>query len=320
MAFPSLTEYFDTLTTSTWPSIQKKVVDQMYRKLPLLYWLDKKARTSQEGGRWFGVPVQLRKNTATTSFGRGKVFDQVDLDPVTMLKGEMKYIGTPLTLFYTDEMENSGKEKIIDMAQTMVENTVNAHKEHIQNLLWASAAASGTDITPLRVYIAQDPTTNVAVLGLNQSTEADWRNQYKDSDSDGSAMTYLLPQMRDMAIECEKWGNIDYILAGASAFSIYDDVALEQKMITDARMGDAEFAKLAWRGIPIALDTYGPTDEMYFIDSSTFDWKQDPRAYVTWTKSKEIPNQLDKAKQLISRCELICTKRKANGVIFDIAA
>ena len=318
MAFPTLTETFNTLYAAAFQRMGKTVTDTQYSKMPLLYWLDKNRRVSEAGGRWIGRPIQIRKNTAAASFGRGATFSQVDLDAITVAKYDVKNVGIPLTRYWEDEQIVRGESEIFSQVEANVSNSYDALREAVQTQLWAVTPGS-KDLWSLLYYLADAPTTGT-VAGINRANESDWRNQYKDSDADGSANTYLLQQMRELVdTYVNRWGNVDYIMCGTTAYSIYDDVALGQKEIQDKRMGDAEFANLGWRGIPLVLDHFCPVDAMYFISSKTFEWAVHPNWHFTWNGWKDIPDQMDRTQQCVIRGQLLCTNPKANGVLFDIA-
>ena len=286
--------------------------------MPWLFWLDKNRRVSEAGGRWIGRPIRLRKNTAAQAYGRGHVFSNVDLDGVTVAKYDVKNVGIPLTRYDEDEVVVRGESQIFSLVQENIMNSYEALREEIQTQLYATTPAAN-ELASLLHYVADAPTTGT-VAGIDRANESDWRNQYKDSDADGSANTYLLQQMRELVdTYINRWGRVDYIISGTTAHSIYDDVALGQKQIQDRRMGDAEFGKLAWRGIPLVLDHFAPADAMYFLTSKSWEWSVHPQRHFSWTKWKEIPDQLDQVAQCRLRGQLLCTNPKANGVLFDIA-
>lgn len=330
MAFPSLTEQFDYLYSTTLQNMGNMVEDLQYKKTPWLYWLETTQRHTVQGGRWIGRQVRLRKNTAAGSFGRGATFDQVDLNAVTTAKYDWKNVGIPLTRYWDDEQQNSGKFEMINIVKENIDNTTRALREEVQKELVA-ASPGATDLYSLPYFVSETGSTGT-VAGINRANETDWRNQYKDvdtgttSDSTISPTTELgsfysvgLTIMRNMAIVANQWGSIDYIIAGATAYSLYDDVALEQKRINDRRMGDAEFMNIGWMGIPLVLDTYLTADNMYMLDSSSWEWVTAPGAYMTWTNWKEIPDSLDRVAQCVTRAQLVLTDPKAQVVLFDCA-
>jgi len=118
-----------------------------------------------------------------------------------------------------------------------------------------------------------------------------------------------------------QWGGVDYIIMGTTAYSFYNDVTMDQKIITDKRMGDAQFSYLGWKGIPVVCDYDIAATSVYMLDSDTWEYVTDKRAYFRWTNWKEIPNQADdKVAQLLMRAQLVNTKPRANGVLHSLAA
>ncbi len=216
MAFPTLTETFNTLYAAAFQRMGKTVIDTQYANMPWLYWLDKNRRVSEAGGRWIGKPVQLRKNTAATSYGRGHVFSNVDLDPATVAKYDVKNVGIPLTRYDEDEMVCRGESEIFNLVETNITNSYEALREEVNTQLQA-VTPGANDLYSLPHFVADAPTTGI-VAGINRANEPDWRNQFKDSDADGSATTYLLTQMRELVdTNINRWGNVDYITAGTTA-------------------------------------------------------------------------------------------------------
>lgn len=323
MAFGTETRTYNTMYVSTLQSQGRKVVDLVFYDHPLLFWLEKAQRSGSEdgGGDTILRPVTLRKNTAAQNFGRGATFDQVDLDLATMARYKWGQVGIPLTRYWQDEHENKGRERVINLVAYNIEETVKALRDKLSADIASTASPGNMELYPIPGYYVPDSPITGTVANINRANEADWRTQYTDSDAEGGAHTYLLDQMFKMiSITIKDWGNTDYILAGSTAFPFYNDISLEQKEIVNKKMGDAAFAYLAYQGIPLVYDKDMPADAMYFLDSSSIEWVRDPDAYFTWTDWKELPNGLDKVAQLVVRCQLLFTKMKNQGVIFDIAA
>ncbi len=319
MAFPTLEETFDSFYAAARQHMGRTVRDTQFYKMPVLFWFEKTQRTTETGGRWIGRPIQLRKNTAAQSFGRGATFSNVDLDAITTARYIVRNVGIPLTRYWEDEQIVRGPAEIFNLTKKNTLNSYNSLRQEVNGQIWATTPAAG-DLSSIPHYVPDNPTTGT-VAGINRAEEEDWRSQYKDSNADGSAYTYLLKQMRELVdTHLNKWGKVNYIIAGTTAYSIYDSVALDQKMITDRRMGDAEFANIGWRGMPLVLDYDCPVDAMYFLDSEHWEWAVHPSWNYTWTKWKDIPNAMDKVAQCVIRGQLINENPKADGVLFDIAA
>lgn len=316
MAFPSVTEIYNSMYAGTLKKHGREVVDQTFQRRPLYYWLKKKGRKGVQSGTAILTPVQLKEGTTATGFGRGHSFAESDPDLITMAKYTMKNVGDSLTRFWADEMENAGKEQVINLVTFNTKAKVKDLEKKVQAYMWQSTPGAN-EPNGLPYFVSTAPTTG-SIGGIDRATETLWRNQY--ATASGSAYTTLLDDMLSLQIECNKYGKNDAIICGKTFFTLYNAVAREQKYITDKAMGDAEFQTLGWSGLPLMLDTDCSAGYGYFLDSDTLQWLTDSRADLTWTDWKEKPNSLDRVAQLVLRCQLICNKLNANGVLSGVAA
>ena len=316
MAFPSVTEYYNSMYASTLRKMGRKVIDQTFQKRPLFYWLYKKNRVTEAGGRSIQRTVMLREPSSAKAFGRGATFADVDPDYLTVANYVMRNVGDSLTRFWEDEQVNTGDSQIVNLVTTNIKATVSGLEKKVQAMLWADTPGS-IDISSVPHYVSTTPTTGT-VAGIARTAETLWRNTAKTAT--GSAYTYLLDDELDMELDIAKYGKVDYLICDKTVFEFYNAVAREQKYITDKSMGDAEFANLGWSGKPLTLDHDCTTGRLYALDSSTWEFAVSPSANFKWTKWKERPNGLDLTAQLVLRAQLINTKPLANGVHSSIAA
>jgi len=302
--------------SSTLRKMGRTVIDPTFQKRPLFFWLKRKNRVSEVGGRSINRPVQLVEPDTAKSFGRGATFDEVDPDYISQAVYYMKNVGDSLTRFWTDEQENTGQSAIINLVKKNIQITVKGLEKKVQAMLWATTPV-GLDLSGLPYYIASSPSTGT-IAGINRANYPLWRNQQKTST--GSYYTYLLDDMLDLKLDCEKYGSVDYVITDKGSYEAYNAVAREQKWITDKKMGDAEFANVGWSGTPITLDHDCTSGAMYMLDSSAVEWAVSPSADFKWTKWKEKPNGLDRTAQLVLRAQLIVDNPGTCGVLTTIAA
>ena len=317
MSFPSTTEIYNSMYTSTLIKMGRKVVDQTFQKKPLFFWLSKKQRVTSVGGRAIQRPIQLREPTTAKSFGRGDSFDQVDPDYLTSATYNMRNVGDSLTRFWQDEEENTGEQAIINLVSQNIGITVRGLQKKVQEMIWADTPGS-IDISSLPFYVSEDPTTG-NVADINRANEPLWRNQIKNA-VDESAYTTLLTNQLSHKIDCNRFGSIDFLICGQGVFELYSAVAREQKLINNKTMGDAEFESVGWSGIPLMLDTDCQSDRLYSLDSNSIEWAVSPTADFKWTDWKMMPNNLDRVAQLVLRAQLIFTQLNSQGVHFNITA
>lgn len=316
MAFPSVTEYYNSMYSSTLRKMGRKVIDQTFQKRPLFYWLYKKNKVTEAGGRSIQRQVQLREPSTAKAFGRGATFSQVDPDYIATANYVMRNVGDSLTRFWEDEQVNTGDSQIINLVTTNIKATVNGLEKKVQAMVWADTPGS-IDISSVPHYVSTTPTTGT-VAGIARSGETLWRNTSKTAT--GSAYTYLLDDEMDMELDIEKYGTVDYLVCAKDVFLLYNAIAREQKFITDKSMGDAEFKNVGWSGKPLTLDHDCADGRLYALNTDSWEFAVSPSADFKWTKWKDIPNSLDLTAQLVLRAQLINTRPLANGVHGSIAA
>lgn len=317
MAFPSQTEIFNSMYSTTLIKMGRTVIDQTFQQRPLFFWLTKKQRVKSVGGRSIQRQIQIREPNTAKSFGRGATFSQVDPDYITSATYTMRNVGDSLTRFWQDEQDNTGDSAIINLVSENIRITIDGLQKKVQELIWTDSPGA-IDILSLPHYISEIPTTGT-VAGINRANEVLWRNKIKDAANE-SAYTTLLNNQLSHKIDIEKFGKVDFLICGQNVFELYSSVAREQKLITNKTMGDAEFENVGWSGIPLMLDVDCQTDRLYSLDSRNIEWAVSPSADFEWTEWKEIPDSLDRVAQLVLRAQLIFTKLSNQGVHFNIAA
>ena len=326
MAIATFTQaYNHAYAATTRDNSSAFIHDQVWYKHPLMFWLEKignaHGQTADGGGLGGNIERRLEtlRNDGSQTWSRGTTFQRTDPETLRVAVYTWGQNGISLTRYYEDEMRNSGREQIIKLVTHNIKNTTKSLRYNVAQQIAASGSPNTDELNGLQHFVREDPTASVTVGGINQSTDAFWRNQYYDMAADAAA-TYLDKRLMDMSLDIGKWGSVDYIIGGPTAFSLYNDVTLDQKIIMDKRMGDAQFLNTAWKGIPLVVDYDLPTDSLFLLDSSEWEYLRDPRAYFKWTDWKELPDGLDMVGQLIMRAQVICDKRLSQGVLFNINA
>ena len=86
MATPTLTEYLNTLYTTTWAKRRPNVVDQVLEENRFLALLNSKGMVKYENtdGRRLEIPLSIKRTTTSKFFGKGATFTITDFDPLTV--------------------------------------------------------------------------------------------------------------------------------------------------------------------------------------------------------------------------------------------
>jgi len=110
-------------------------------------------------------------------------------DVISAAQYDIKQCAVPVTISGLEQLQNAGKEKIIDL----LEGRIAVAEATMANLIAAGIYSDGTgsagkEITGLKLQVATTPTTGV-VGSIDRATWTFWRNQSFDATTNGGAAT-----------------------------------------------------------------------------------------------------------------------------------
>lgn len=112
----SVTDTYNDLLTTTLSKYMPKMVDNIFKGTPLLWWLnDKKRKRPQRGGFDIRIPVAVAENTTPQHFSG---YDTVDITPqegLTMLVYNWKNFVGSVSISNEEELKNQGQFKLLDL-------------------------------------------------------------------------------------------------------------------------------------------------------------------------------------------------------------
>lgn len=318
----SLTEVLDNLYTTTWQNMKSTVADQVFDATPFWFWLkDKGKLRTEEGGRFITEPLQYDKNDNISWIGKGGTVQLNDFEFLTVATFNWRYLVASIVRFGVDDQQNRGKNKIINLMNSKLENTQNGLVSELETRLAASSGASINAIDGLQHIIADDPTASVSVGGINQSTETWWRNKTKNMTGLSFASVGV-DNMRTMLNNCMnnlKMDAPDLLLSGQTPYEMYEDAVLGFYRVTNNKMADAGFQNQVYKGIPMVWSPSIANTRMYFLNTNFFHFVYDPMMFFDMTEWKPIPDQVnDRAAQIITAGALTISRRRCQGVMYNI--
>lgn len=323
MAF-SLTEFLDNLYTTTWQNMKDDVADQVFNATPFFFWLRDKGKLRTEmGGRFISEPLQYAKNDNVGWIGRGGTVPLNDFQHLTIAKYDWKYMYGSLVRFGTDDQQNRGKNQIINLMNSKMENTKNALTSELEGKL-AGGAAVGDEIDGLKLLVADDPTLSATVGGINQSTNSWWRNKSKNMTGINlnANLEYWMRNMLNNVGNNLGMDMPDIIVSGQEAYEAYEDTQTNYVRLVNNKLGDAGFENLKFKGLPVIWTpsiTTANADRMYFLNTKYISFVYDPVMYFDMTEWKAIPDQVnDRAAQIITAGSFTVSRRRCQGVLYNM--
>lgn len=322
MAVPTLTESLDNLYTTTWQNMKSTVRDQIFDASPFWFWLKEKGKLKTvEGGRFLTEPLQYAKNDNVSWIGKGGTVALNDFEHLTISQWNWRYLVGSIVRFGVDDQQNRGKNRIINLMMSKLDNTQNSLISEMESRLFAAGGSATAGIDGLQLLCADDPTASTSVGAINQNTYSWWRNQ--ETDLTGSSFAANgVAAMRTMLNNCGNNLKMDFpdiILSGQTPFEWYEDVNLGYYQITNNKLADAGFMNQSFKGLPMVWSPSCADSRMYFLNTDYIYFQYDPMMNFDMTEWKPIPDQVnDRAAQIVLAGAFTVARRRCQGVIHTI--
>ena len=336
MAARTLSETLDNLYTTTWQNMKGDVADQIFDGSPLWFWLRQHDGLKKEiGGRFVTEPVRYAGSGNLTYVKKGSAVPLSDKEFLTIAYDNWRYLADSIVRFGVDDHQNRGKNMILSLMDAKLSNSRDSLTDEMETRFCGTA---GTDqFNGLVDIVAADPTTGT-LHGINSAAGYStwWRNQYMDYDTTWSGTDFTGDGddvMNNMVNKCSKGLRTEspnIIACGQGVWEAYFVTTIAQRRVTNKTLGDAGFQNIEFRGIPmvwspqIAPTNGGPVAAgnkgvMYMLNTRYLKFKYDPSVFFDMTEWKSIPEQVnDRVAQIILAGNLMTSRRRALGVIFDI--
>lgn len=329
MATATLTEYLNTLYTTTWQKRRAKDVDQVFEENKLLALLKSKGMIKSEStdGRRVEIPLRIGKTSTSKFFSKGATFSISDFDPLTVAYDEWKNLGDQVVRYWVDDKANGSSEtahlKMMDAKLAVVKDSL---QDKLEDALWANTGGSSVqDYNGLPYLISATPTASSTVHGINQSTAVDgagnayWQNQQKTAT--GAFSVYGESDMTNFMNTCNRYGMIDLLISDQTTYELGEAEALERVRVVNQEAVNLGLDHITFKGRIWVWSPKCTTGYTYFIDRNHLAFTIDPAVNFVMGPWKKIPNQYeDQVTQIVQRGQMFVDKRKCHGVLTGQAA
>lgn len=325
MAVPTRSEVLDDLYTTTWNNRRTEVVDSIFDATPLTKELRRRGgiQLNGTGGRYLEIPLSFAKNDTVKSIGKGDTVSLSETKFMTVAQFEWKFLAGSIVRYMVDDQRNKSVQQHINWANSKINNLRDSLTDYMETMFFSDGTGnSSKDFEGLGNLVDTTPTTARTVGNIAQTTYTWWQNRQKTAT--GPAAVYLLSDMRNLANTCSEGQTRsfpDIIVTTQAVAELFDDEVLEQRQIINVKEGaDPESMSTAWKGIPLVWSGQCTAGRMYFLNSRFIGLNIDPDMDFSMTAWKTIPNQVeDRVAQIMTKGNLITTRRKSLGVLTAIA-
>ena len=229
-----------------------------------------------DGGRTIVEEMDYNEN-ATFMWYSG--YDQLNVSPsdvITAAEYNYSQAAVAVSLSGLEELQNSGKEQIIDLLEGRIENAMRTMANNISLAIYSDGTGyGGRQIGGLQALIADNPTVGT-VGGINRANWVFFRNQKFSGTADGGAAvsaTNIQGYMNQLYLRCSRGADKpSLIIADNNYFNFYWQSLQAIQRITSDSTGQAGFSTLKYMGSDVVFDGgIGggcPANHMYFLNPS----------------------------------------------------
>jgi len=321
MALPSLTKYYNDLTSATLERTLTKVTDNFFDANPILKVMKAKGKfVDHSGGTMITMPLEYAENDTAEWIGRGSNVSITDNQKITTAKYDWKFLSGSVVRYMVDEQMNKSEPQIFNLVEKNIKNLEKTLQKKMNTALLQDGSADSNMLEGFKKYITSTPTTGT-IGNIDAASYPFWRNQH--SASSGDHTVYLIDDMRTMWDDCSgDSGESDtpqMLVTTKAIKNWYEDEALDSHYYTVSNdMADLGIKGCAFKGAPILWTGGCDDDLMYFINFDFFEIAYDPSMWMSKTPWKAAQDNLEQAMQVVSQCNLVCSNRKNQGLLSAI--
>lgn len=166
------------------------IADNVTKNNALLSYLKRRGNQKTfSGGNTIMQELSFAENGNASWYSGYETLPVAAQDVISSSEYQIKQCAVPVTISGLEQLQNAGKEQIIDL----LESRISVAESTMANLIAAGIYSTGTgfggkEITGLAAQVATDPTTGV-VGGIDRATWTFWRNKIFDASTNGGAAT-----------------------------------------------------------------------------------------------------------------------------------
>ena len=316
---------FDQILSTTLQNYAPKLVDNIFNRVPLFFWLNSKGRKKPaSGGERLVEPLMYETNSTAAAYSGYETIDVTPQNGLTAAEYLWKQAATSISISGRQERQNAGsKEKIIDLLQSKVTQAERSLKTILDEQAFSTSrgASESEGLDGLQALVDVAPTTG-SVGNINRATAGNefWRNN--STTSVGSFASGGLDAMRTLYNTCSDQGQDfpDLGLTTQSVFEFYEKALQTQQRFSNTTAADGGFQNLTFKGMTLMWDSNCPSGYMYMLNSDYLKLRVHPAADFKTTPFIKPANQDAKVAQILYMGNLTMDQARRQGVLSGITA
>lgn len=323
MASPNISE----LITSAIQSRTGEAANNVLKNNALLKRLSDKGKVKPvSGGTSIYQELTYAENSTFQYYDGGEALSVQASDVLTSAEFAWKQAAVAVYITGKEEAINSGKEQILDLLETRIQNAEDTMKNNLSVGIYSDGTGSGGKQIGGLQYLVADTPTSGTVGGINRATYSFWRNISFDATTDGGAAASsanIQSYMNRVYIQLVRGADRpDLIVADNTYWRVYLESLQSIQRIASDSMAQAGFMSLKYMDADVVLDggfgAAAPANHMYFLNTKYLFWRPHrQRNMVPLSPDRFALNQDATVKLVGFMGNLTCSNCSLQGILKD---
>lgn len=266
MSFPNISDIIAT----TIESRTRKIADNVTKNNAILMKLSQSGRVKTfSGGNKIYQELSFAENGNSGWYSGYDLLPVAAQDVISAAEFEIKQCAVPIVISGLEQLQNSGKEAMIDLMDSRITVAESTMANLISEGLYSDGTgSSGKEITGLDAAISTSPTSGT-YGGINRATWSFWNNQY---DATTITSSNVQTQMNSMWASLVRGSDRpDLILVANGFWNDYLSSLQAQQRFNGTETGKLGFPTIKYMDADVCLDGgvggFATADTAYFINS-----------------------------------------------------
>ena len=327
MAATSTTETWDAAWTLTMRAKRKELTDNFFDAYPTLdMFRSGKALVTDNGGKEIQADLLYSGNSAQY-FSGYDVLNTDAVDGVTAAFYPFRYAAVPITINYTEEMENRKSDAAMKLLAVKTEQSMLTLRDQINASLYS--AQTGKAPLGFQDIIADAPATTPTTLGgITISSNSWWKNKAENATADTSFKTIVNTNFYEGMIRMSTlWNEVSEgneqptnIFTSNAIYADYEEIfeGTGYQRLTAKDKPGVDGRLPSFRGVPVQYDRDCASDRIYFLNTKYL--KMHMQSGMNFAKSpfKEPANQMAKVAFILIGLQITTNNRRRLGVVYNV--
>lgn len=274
MVAPNISE----VVTVAIQSRTRKLADNVTKSQALLTVMNGKGRVKPfSGGNVILQELEFADNSTVKNYAGYETLNISPSEVFSAAQFDIKQKAVAVSISGLEELQNSGKEQMIDLMEARISNA----EKSIMNSIYTDMYSDGTgdggkQIGGLQLLVADSVATGT-VGGIDRATWSFWKNITFDATTDGTAAATaanIQGYMNRVWVQLARGRDKpDIILADNNYYSLYWNSlqAIQRVVDGSGKLANLGFDSIKFNGAEVVLDGgFGggcPTNHMYFLNT-----------------------------------------------------